>query len=495
MYSTSRRLVYVSIFVSVLAVVSPVETSAQVQNNVGAKQPHSAISVLDSTKEQDGLVGSVRRVRTESAKVEVQDGRPVEGVRQLLELTTYGINGNRIENTSYPGRDSLIGKEEYKYDSRGNIIEMTLRDDQGTILSKEAYSYEFDTFGNWTKMVTSLVVFENGQLKSEPVEVTYRTVTYYFTDSIAKIATVPSVQKLPPPAEFRDFQSLILEKDNSFNFSVSLEASGSSLEAAGTPPPLPSTAPQVGKTIAGNQISSDQNNTLNQSPGAGTIEAPLRSTPTSNQGPGPIQNSGEAIESKGSESVSVPLATPNSSAVEALPPKGSPENLKPSADAAKKAAVEHYRTASTLLAEGDVRAAIESYLKSIEFDPQSAEVFLGLGAAYIKLDKNSDAAKAFKQAGKLNPDSSEAQYGLGLADFNLHRYREAVVAFKKATSLDPKMAKAHFGLAMTYYLLMENNSVIEEHRILELLDKDLAKKLAITFRDNSAGCWIKRFCN
>jgi len=494
MYSNSR-LVYVSIFVSVLALVFTVETSAQVQNSVGARQPHSAISVLDSTKEQDGLVGSVRRVRTESAKVEVQDGQPVEGVRQLLELTTYGINGNRIENTSYPGRDSLIGKEEYNYDSRGNIIEMTLRDDQGTILSKEAYSYEFDTFGNWTKMVTSLVVFENGQLKSEPVEVTYRTVTYYFNESIAKIASVPSVQKLPTPTEFRHFQSLVLEKGNSFNFSVGREASGTSLEAAGTPPPLPRTSPQVVKTAAGDQIGSDETNTLNQTPGAGIMEAALRSTPTSNKGPGPIQNAGEAIGSKGRESVSVPLAAPNSSAVEALPPNGSPENFKPSADAAKKAALEHYQTASTLLADGYVRAAIEGYLKSIEFDPQSAEVFLSLGAAYIKLDKNSDAAKAFKQAGKLNPSSSEAQYGLGLADFNLHRYREAVVAFKKATSLDPKMAKAHFGLAITYYELMENNSVTEEHRILELLDKDLAKKLATTFRDSKSGCWIKKFCN
>ena len=64
---------------------------------------------------------------------------------------------------------------------------MTVRDDRGAILSREAYSYEFDKFGNWTKMVTSLVVFENGELKREPIEVTYRTVTYYFDDTIAKI--------------------------------------------------------------------------------------------------------------------------------------------------------------------------------------------------------------------------------------------------------------------------------------------------------------------
>ena len=117
----------------------------------------------------------------------------MEGPPQLVEVTTYGIKGNRVENTSYPIGGSLVGKEEYKYDERGNITEMTVRDDRGSIVNREAYSYEFDKFGNWTKMVTSLVVFENGQLKHEPVEVSYRTVTYYFDDNIAKIVEEPKV--------------------------------------------------------------------------------------------------------------------------------------------------------------------------------------------------------------------------------------------------------------------------------------------------------------
>ena len=166
----------------------------------------AAITVLDSTKEQDGLLGSVRRVRTETAKIELKDGRPVEGPPQLVELTTYGIRGNRIENTSYPLKDGVVGKEEYKYDERGNITEMTVRDERGAILSREAYNYEFDKLGNWTKMVTSLVVFENGELKREPIEITYRTVTYYYDDTVAKIAEEPKPQpvqtapSVPEPA-------------------------------------------------------------------------------------------------------------------------------------------------------------------------------------------------------------------------------------------------------------------------------------------------------
>src|ERR671917_2628825 len=180
--------------VPAVLVLGPVLTftapTVPAQNSVTASA-RPAISVLDSTKEQDGLVGSVRRVKTETAKIELKDGRPVEGPTQLVEVTTYGIKGNRIENTSYPIGGGLVGKEEYKYDERGNITEMTVRNDRGSILSREAYTYEFDKFGNWTKMVTNLVVFENGELKREPVEVTYRTVTYYFDDTVAKIVEAP----------------------------------------------------------------------------------------------------------------------------------------------------------------------------------------------------------------------------------------------------------------------------------------------------------------
>src|SRR5690349_15245316 len=81
----------------VLTFAAPVHA----QNSMTASA-RPAISVLDSTKEQDGLVGSVRRVKTETARIEIKDGHPVEGAPQLVEITTYGIKGNRIENTSYP---------------------------------------------------------------------------------------------------------------------------------------------------------------------------------------------------------------------------------------------------------------------------------------------------------------------------------------------------------------------------------------------------------
>jgi tetratricopeptide (TPR) repeat protein len=384
----------------VLTFTAPV----QAQKSVSASA-RPAISVLDSTKEQDGLAGSVRRVKTETARIELKDGHPVEGSPQLVEVTTYGIKGNRIENTSYPIAGSLVGKEEYKYDERGNITEMTLRDQHGAILSREAYSYEFDKFGNWTRMVTSLVVFENGALKREPVEVTYRTVTYYFDDSVAK--AVEEVKSAPVAAESVP-EPVLREVETTGILEIIYDES-------------PISPPEIG-----------------ENPAPFVLKAAL------------------------------------------VPPISDANDL--------------YLTGRNRFDAGDVKGAVEAYLESIKLEPKSAEVHFNLAYAYLKLEKDNDAIKAFKQSIKLNPDKPEAQYGLGLTAFRSGRFKEAADAFKKATILSPEMAKAHYGLSLAYQELGDDKGVLEEYRILERLDKSLAKKLAQTFPQYNFSCRRTQGC-
>ena len=357
---------------SVLTLGGPVRG----QDNNTSVSTRPAITVLDSTKEQDGLVGSVRRVKTETARIEFKDGRQVEGPAQLVEVTTYGLKGNRIENTSYPTEGGLVGKEEYKYDERGHITEMTVRDDRGAIVSREAYSYEFDKFGNWTKMVTSLVVFENGELKREPIEITYRTLTYYFDDTIAKAVEgpkTPTSPGIPQPVSFevRDQQVLNLRAPSS---------PVGSAEIGSEPPPVPN---------------------------------PIKSVTSE--------------------------------------PKPATDNTD---------------------ANG---------------------LFL-TGRDYLAQHKDREAIKAFKESLKLNPSVAEAQYGLGFANFRMGRFSEAADAFKKAVALEPKMAKAHYGLSLAYQELGMATKLMEEYRLLETLDKGLAKKLAQTFPQYNFSCRLIRGC-
>ena len=390
--------------------------SVRAQHSVGAAT-RPAISVLDSTKEQDGLVGSVRRVKTETAKIELKDGRAVEGPAQLVEVTTYGIKGNRVENTSYPIGGSLVGKEEYKYDPRGNITEMTLRDDRGSIVSREAYTYEFDKFGNWTKMVTNLVVFENGELKKEPTEVTYRTLTYYFDDNVARVAEQPKAVEKPVAEE-----------------------------------PTPKTEPVAKTEPVSEPIR------VASVPGPATTEVSVETVALEMTSPG------------SSESVGEPPAVPN--------PKIT----------AQKQANDFYLTGRGQFDAGDMRGAVQSYLQSIKLEPGSAEVFMNLGHAYLKLEKDPEAIKAFQQSVKLNPDVAEAQYGLGFVNFRTHRFKAAADAFKKATTLNPQMAKAHYGLSLAYQELGNETGLMDEYRILETLDRNLAKKLTQTFPNYKFSC-------
>lgn len=167
------------------------------RQTTNASQAGVSVKLLGSNKEQDGLLGSVHQVRTETTKLLSRGGKLAEGPRQLMELTTYDTQGNRVENSYYliPG-SAPAGREEYEYDDNGNITAMTMRDGGNSILGKESYKYEFDEVGNWTKMSTYAVNSETGRTASQPKQITYRRITYYFDESLASDVNPNSSQTL-----------------------------------------------------------------------------------------------------------------------------------------------------------------------------------------------------------------------------------------------------------------------------------------------------------
>ncbi|HEU0253574.1 MAG TPA: hypothetical protein VFR12_11125, partial [Pyrinomonadaceae bacterium] len=104
-------------------------TAATAQNNVTAKAGNApaVTPAVETDRSRDGLIGPVRRVRTEVAKLLMADGRLGECKLVLVELVAYDLKGNKIENQYFPiAGATLTGKEVYKYDEKGNISEMTL---------------------------------------------------------------------------------------------------------------------------------------------------------------------------------------------------------------------------------------------------------------------------------------------------------------------------------------------------------------------------------
>jgi len=439
---------------------------AQVQNTIALAQPRHPVSVLDSTKEQDGLVGAVRRVKTESAKIETDSA---EGPRELIELTTYGLKGNRLENVSYPVSDPVVGKQEYKYDDHGNITEMTVRNDEGSIVSREAYDYEFDNVGNWIKMVTSLMLFENGKLKREPVETTYRTISYYFTDEVAKIVETP-VKNVDLPA----VSASVGENLEQPNVSFPTTGADSSSTVVGEAPPLqfrpsPSVAKFVGKSSAVTELTNSPS--ASDDSGESTGRSRLLNLKRSAERE-PVETPRDNVAQVEPTAKAAPDPVPvNPSSTESAPVNSARTENSPEA-----AAFGLYEKGLKFLVDGNLKEALGAFVASVKLTP-SAEVYLNLGDVYLKLEKNPEAEKAFQQSVKLNPDSAEAQYGLGLASFRIKRFANARDAFKKATTMVPDMAKAHLGLGLSYLELGQPDAQLVEVRILEKLDKKLAKQL------------------
>jgi YD repeat-containing protein len=187
------------------------------------QQPTSTISLLDSDKAQDGLVGSVQQVRTETAKLFSESGKMVEGPRQLMGMAAYDQKGSRLESAHYLiSSSSYNGRQEYEYDDKGNIVAMTVRGPDNSILGRETYKYEFDAVGNWTKMTTAKAASESSKEAPPPAEVTYRTITYYFDKNIAK-----ALEQNP---------SQTVESKNKLAGEASGEGSGGSVDSRGELP-------------------------------------------------------------------------------------------------------------------------------------------------------------------------------------------------------------------------------------------------------------------
>ena len=179
--------------------------AASGQSNLTAKAGSAPATspAVESDRSRDGLIGPVRRVRTEIAKLTTAEGRQAETKPVVVEIVAYDIKGNKIENQYFPiAGATLTGKEVYKYDEKGNISEMTMLNADGTLLSKETYKYEFDFLGNWNKMTTSVAVVDSRGITFEPTEVTYRSIMYYLDQNMVNMVTpgATTPQPVTPPA-------------------------------------------------------------------------------------------------------------------------------------------------------------------------------------------------------------------------------------------------------------------------------------------------------
>jgi TonB family protein len=200
---TLGRILSLTLIIACQAVIVAGQRTQSAKNS--SVQPTASVNADENDRARDGLVGPVRRIRSEIVKVVTSDGKVVEaGKRTLLEASEYDLKGAKTVNQYFPVKGSTpTGREVYKYDDKGNISEMTLSGNDGSLISKEVYKYEYDSLGNWTKMMTSVAVVENGSITFEPTEITYRTISYYLDATMTKMLQ-PASNTSPTPAKSAD---------------------------------------------------------------------------------------------------------------------------------------------------------------------------------------------------------------------------------------------------------------------------------------------------
>jgi len=190
MLKQATRLTFAVLSLALMIATASGQTNLTAKANNFQPQPSAANGADNETdRVRDGLIGPVRRVRTEIVKLSNAGGKTVEdSKRTVLETAEYDLKGSKTQNQYFPLEGAtLTGREVYKYDEKGNISEMTLVSADGSLVSKEVYKYEYDSVGNWVKMTTAVAVVENGKIGFEPSEMTYRTIFYYLDASMAKM--------------------------------------------------------------------------------------------------------------------------------------------------------------------------------------------------------------------------------------------------------------------------------------------------------------------
>jgi Tfp pilus assembly protein PilF len=97
-----------------------------------------------------------------------------------------------------------------------------------------------------------------------------------------------------------------------------------------------------------------------------------------------------------------------------------------------EAAREYLKSGNLLAGEGKYAAAVDSYRKAIQMNPNSAEAYSLMGSALAEAGKAREAEEALRKAVSLKPTYAEGYFHLGNFLKAQGKTAEAEDAFRKA---------------------------------------------------------------
>ena len=110
----------------------------------------------------------------------------------------------------------------------------------------------------------------------------------------------------------------------------------------------------------------------------------------------------------------------------------------------------HYQHGHKLFQHGDLAAARDALLRSVDDDFDNAEAWGLLARVYAEMDELEHAAEAACQAVRSEPDNAEWHVLKGAQVFAINKADEALESYGKALTLDPNHGLAYFSRAFLY---------------------------------------------
>jgi tetratricopeptide (TPR) repeat protein len=410
-----------------------------------------------TNREQDGLKGPVRRVRVETSTILIKAGEVTEGPRVVRGVSTYDAAGRKIDSVDYPIESSTPpGKERYLYDKNGNIVEMDVVGNDGSVLSKEFYEYETDQLGNWTKRRTLVAIYENGKVTSEPMEVTYRSISYYYNQAIEKLSAsapktkgaAPSVVPTPVAGSVND-QSRAPQQStrNQPTNQAAAEATNVSLKE-----PAKDTSPK-------SQTQTNDAPAVEPAPKEPTELAPAATATNTSM---PVLKVTEDVL----RSAAMELPQPEFPVGAVLTRASEKIEVQLLVDTKGNVTNARATSGNPLLAQAAEAAALKARFSSAKLSPNAALIFgvitydfalpapVAPPAANSSTERRSEALTENKVAAvETKPITNAAPtsyYEQGMTFLAAGSYQEAASAFSQAVQVNPNDANAYVKLAMSY---------------------------------------------
>ena len=117
-----------------------------------------------------------------------------------------------------------------------------------------------------------------------------------------------------------------------------------------------------------------------------------------------------------------------------------------------------------------VERVIAAYGKSLEHDPEAAEVYVNLGTVYFTLKKWTEAEKNYRAALGLRPEYAMAWFNLGNVYDELHSWQEALDCYLHSLRIQPGYADAHYNVALLYQGMGDTMKALKHWRQYLKLD-------------------------